>query len=286
MLGQAVARAARETRDAAHENHRDARLHLLTRAELDVADAQAVAETVERLQPEAILNLAAWTDVDGAESDPDGAYAVNETGAANLARAAQQARAHLVHVSTDYVFAGTGDSPHVESDATGSPPSVYGASKLAGEARVLADPQSGFAVARTSWLFGAGGRNFVDTMLRLAREGRIELKVVDDQVGCPTWTGHLAPALLEIVQSRAAGVMHVAATGSCTWNELAREVFAQAGLDLEVLPQTTVEVNRLAPRPANSVLRTEREDIPRLPDWREGVRGHLAQTPRLEEASR
>ena len=276
MLGQAVSRAA--------PSHLE--LHALTRSDLDIADAQAVTETVTRLQPAAILNLAAWTDVDGAESDPLGAYEVNDTGTANVAKAAQQLGAHLVHVSTDYVFAGTGDKPHVESDPTGDPPSTYGASKLAGEKHVLEDPSNGFAVVRTSWVFGHGGSNFVDTMLRLGREGRTELKVVDDQVGCPTWTGHLAPALLDIVRRRSAGVMHVAGGGSCTWNELAREVFAQAGLQIEVLPQSTAELNRPAPRPANSVLRTERDEVPRLPDWREGVRGHLAQIASLEEASR
>ena len=267
MLGHAVVRAA----GTAGEE-----VHALAHAELDVSDDAAVTEAVARLRPDAILNLAAWTDVDGAESDAAAAYAVNDLGAGHLAHAAAATGAHLVHVSTDYVFDGTGREPRVESDPTGQPHTAYGTSKLAGETRVAAG-SAGFAIVRTSWLFGAGGPNFVDTMLRLAGEGRREMRVVDDQTGCPTWTGNLAPALLEIVRARSGGILHVAGGGSCTWNELAREVFAQAGLEIEVLPQTTAELGRPAPRPAFSVLRSERADAPRLPDWREGVRGHLAE---------
>jgi dTDP-4-dehydrorhamnose reductase len=265
MLGQAVVRAAGRAGEE---------VHACSRAELDITDEAAVAEAVRRLAPDTVVNLAAWTDVDGAESDPGGAFAVNGAGAGHVALAAAAVGARVVHVSTDYVFDGAAGEPYVESDATG-PRSVYGASKLEGEQRVAA-AGAPFAIVRTSWLFGAGGGNFVDTMLRLAGEGRSELRVVDDQVGCPTWTGHLAPAMLELVRTRAEGILHVAAAGHCSWNGLAREVFAQAGLDVRVLPQSTADSRRPAPRPANSVLLSERPQAPRLPDWREGVRGHLA----------
>ena len=178
-----------------------------------------------------------------------------------------------MHVSTDYVFAGDGRRPYVESDPT-DPRSVYGASKLAGELAVLAaSPRH--TVARTSWLFGAGGKNFVDTMLRLAGEGREQVSVVTDQLGCPTWTGHLAPALLALAATGPSGVVHVAGGGAATWNQLAQQVFAQSGLGVRVLPCTSAEQRRPAARPAYSVLGTERERVPRLPLWTEGVRGHL-----------
>lgn len=265
MLGQAVVRAATRAGRS---------LQALARGELDVTDTRAVAAAVERCSPQTILSLAAWTDVDGAESDPEGALAVNGAGAANVASAAAAVGAHVIHVSTDYVFDGSSPEAYVESDATG-PRSAYGRSKLAGEQRV-ATSGARFAIVRTAWLFGAGGRNFVDTMLRLAAEGRSEVAVVDDQFGCPTWTDHLAAALLEIADAGSEGIMHIAAAGSCSWNELARETFAQAALDVRVTAVSSAETDRPAPRPANSVLRSERPDTPRLPDWREGLRAHLA----------
>jgi len=239
-----------------------------------VTDERALAAAVERLAPEVIINCAAWTDVDGAESDPEGAAAVNARGAGNVARAAGAHGARLVHVSTDYVFDGQGTRPYVESDPTG-PTGVYGASKLAGEIEVL-QVTAPHAIVRTAWLFGAGGQNFVDTMLRLAHEGRDEVSVVTDQLGCPTWTGHLAPALVEVAARGLRGIMHVAGGGQCSWNDLAREVYEQAGLDVQVQPATTAQYLRPARRPAFSVLGTAREDSPRLPDWREGVRRYLS----------
>ncbi len=265
MLGQAVQRAAAQ---AGHD------VHAFTRAQLDIADADAVNRATGDAGPQAVVNLAAWTDVDGAEADPQGAHAINADGAGNVARAAARHGARLVHVSTDYVFDGTADRPYVESDPTG-PRSQYGATKLAGEQQVAGENPNA-AIVRTAWLFGAGGRNFVDTMLRLAGEGSTEVSVVDDQRGCPTWTGHLAPALLQVALTEAKGIMHVAGGGSCTWYDLAREVFRQANLEVHVQPVTSEQMKRPAPRPHNSVLRTERDDAPCLPPWQEGVRGHLA----------
>ncbi|MCD6726618.1 MAG: dTDP-4-dehydrorhamnose reductase [Solirubrobacteraceae bacterium] len=265
MLGGAVCAAARA---AGHE------VLALDRAALDVTDAAACRERLVAARPDAVVNCAAWTDVDGAEIEEAQATAVNGAGAGNVAAGAAVARARIVHVSTDYVFPGDGRDPYVESDAVG-PRTAYGRSKLAGEIAVAA-AGADHAIARTAWLFGAGGANFVDTMLRLGAE-RDELRVVDDQIGCPTWTGHLAPALVALAAGRARGVFHAAGGGRATWFELAREALSLAGSHRRVEPTTTAEFPRPAARPAFSVLASERgADAVRLPDWREGLRGHLA----------
>jgi len=251
----------------------------LARADLDITNQAAVIEALAAAAPDVVVNCAAWTDVDGAESDRDGAFAVNATGAGVLARAAADVGARLVQVSTDYVFGGHGTRPYVESDPTG-PQGVYGASKLAGEREVLA-ASTDHAIVRTAWLFGAGGRNFVDTMLRVADGGATEVSVVTDQRGCPTWVTHLASGLLAVADSGAAGVLHAAGGGQCTWNDLALEVFAAAGRDVRVLPSSSAEQQRPAPRPPYSVLGSERADSPVLPHWREGVRAYLAGSGRL-----
>ncbi len=273
MLGGAVL-------DAAPRAGWDARG--LGHGELDITDESAVRDALTAAAPAVVVNCAAWTDVDGAEADRAGAWAVNATGAGVLARAAAAVGAQLVHVSTDYVFNGRGTRPYVESDPT-DPQGVYGASKLAGELEVLSASQR-HAIVRTAWLFGAGGRNFVDTMLRIADEGAGEVRVVTDQVGCPTWTGHLAQALLTVARGGSSGVLHGAGAGACTWNELAVQVFALAGRDVRVLPSTSAEQRRPAPRPAYSVLGSERAQAPTLPDWREGVRAYLVESGRLAGA--
>ncbi len=248
--------------------------------ELDITDAEAVGEAFERIRPDAVLNCAAWTDVDGAETHVTQAHAVNADGAGNLARAAARAGVPLVHVSTDYVFDGEARldrsgaaRPYVESDPTG-PRSVYGQSKLAGELQVLgASPRH--TVVRSSWLFGTGGANFAATMLRLAGE-RDAVQVVTDQVGCPTWTGHLAPALLGLIERGVAGLVHLAGTGHVSWNGFAAEVFRQAAVDCRVEELATADMPRPAPRPAWSALESEREDVLPLPPWQDGVAGYLA----------
>jgi dTDP-4-dehydrorhamnose reductase len=248
--------------------------------ELDITDAAAVHAAVERVRPDAVLNCAAWTDVDGAETHAEQAHAVNAHGAGNIARAAAQAGVPLVHVSTDYVFSGEAfvvscgaPRAYVESDPTG-PQSVYGQSKLAGEQQVLAaSPRH--AVVRSAWLFGIGGRNFAETMLRLAGE-RESVQVVTDQVGCPTWTGHLAPALLGLIERGVAGLVHLAGAGQVSWNGFTVEIFRQAEVDCRVEDATTAQMQRPAPRPAWSVLESERDDVLALPPWQDGLAGYLA----------
>ena len=252
----------------------------LTRADLDVTDAGAVEAAIESARPDAVVNCAAWTDVDGAEADPDGAYAVNATGAGNVARAAARVAARLVHVSTDYVFDGErapDAAPYVESDATG-PRSAYGASKLAGERAVAeAAGVSSQAIVRSSWLFGVGGQNFADKMLALGAE-RDEVSVVTDQIGCPTATAHLADALLLLARPDGEigeGIFHVAGAGHCSWNTFAHEIFRQAGVDCRVLPCTTADMPRPAQRPAFSALASERPETPMLAPWQAGLTDYL-----------
>ncbi|HEX7290436.1 MAG TPA: dTDP-4-dehydrorhamnose reductase [Conexibacter sp.] len=268
MLGRDVVRAAREAGDE---------VVALARAELDVTDADAVAAAVASARPDAVVNCAAWTDVDGAEADPAGAHAVNADALGHLARATAAAGARLVHVSTDYVFDGerAPDAPaYVESDPTG-PRSVYGASKLAGERAIAAVDGLSHAIVRSSWLFGVGGGNFAATMLALAAE-RDEVTVVDDQIGCPTATAHLAPALLQLARTPDAhGVFHVAGAGRCSWRDFAVEIFRQADTGTRALPCTTAEMPRPAPRPAFSALISERPQAPVLPPWQEGLATYL-----------
>jgi dTDP-4-dehydrorhamnose reductase len=263
MLGQDVVCAAEA---AGHD------AIALPRADLDITDRGAVDRAVSARRPEAVVNCAAWTDVDGAEEHEAAAHAVNATGAGHVAAAATSVGARLIHVSTDYVFDGRADRPYVESAATG-PISAYGRTKLAGE-HVVTDAGERHLIVRSSWLFGAAGRNFVETMLVLAGD-RDDVAVVTDQIGCPTWTGHLAPALVALAAGQARGVMHVAGAGACSWYELANETFRRAGVACEVRETTTAAMPRPAPRPAYSVLESERPDAPRLPDWREGVAGYL-----------
>jgi dTDP-4-dehydrorhamnose reductase len=248
--------------------------------ELDITDPKAVEDAFARIRPEAVLNCAAWTDVDGAESHREQAHAVNADGPRNLALAAAWERVPLLHVSTDYVFAGeafldAGGAPraYVESDPTG-PRSVYGQTKLAGEREVLAaSPRH--TVVRSAWLFGTGGRNFADTMLTLAGE-RDAVRVVTDQVGCPTWTGHLAPALLGLLEREVAGLVHLAGAGHISWNGFTAEIFRQAEVNCRVEDATSEQMARPAPRPAWSVLESEREEVLPLPPWQDGLAGYLA----------
>ncbi len=250
----------------------------LARGELDITDAEAVAAAIGRVRPDAVVNCAAWTDVDGAECREPGALAVNGTGPGILARAASAAKARLIHVSTDYVFDGWGTAPYLESDAVG-PVSAYGRTKLAGEEAVVG-VGDGHAVVRSSWLFGAGGRNFVATMLGLADAGREEVSVVIDQVGCPTFTGHLADALVTVAERGETGIIHIAGGEHCSWHELAVEVFSRAGVEMRVLVATSAEMARPAPRPAWSVLGSERVEPIALPTWRDGVAAYLEQVGR------
>jgi dTDP-4-dehydrorhamnose reductase len=241
------------------------------RADLDVTDAPQVVDVIGAARPDAVINCAAWTDVDGAESAAEAALRVNGTGAGNVARAAADCGAWSVHVSTDYVFDGLKTTPYVESDPV-APMSQYGIGKLAGERAVAAQAPIAHTIVRTSWLFGAGGPCFPKAIIRAAGE-RDELTVVDDQIGCPTFTGHLAGALIALASARIPGVLHAAGAGHCSWNEFAKEIVTSAGLTTPVLPGRTADLGRPAPRPAYSVLVSERcsEGAPVLPHWREGL---------------
>jgi dTDP-4-dehydrorhamnose reductase len=244
------------------------------RAELDVTDAASVLRVLREVCPAAVVHCAAYTDVDGAESDRARAQAVNADGAGHVAAAAAEVGARIVHVSTDYVFDGDKREPWVESDPVG-PLGVYGETKLAGE-RLVAAANPAHAIVRTAWLFGAGGRNFVDTMLALGAQ-RDEISVVTDQVGCPTWTGHLAEALVELAERPdETGILHAAGDGQCSWNEFALEIFERAGIDCRVLPATSEQFARPARRPAYSVLGSERRDRVVLPPWQRGLAEYLA----------
>src|SRR3954452_6166303 len=265
MLGQdLLAAAGRRGEDAVG----------VVRAECDITDPDAVRAAVDETRPDVVINAAAWTDVDGAEEREPEAAAVNGAGAGHVAAAAADAGATVIHVSTDYVFDGRGRRPYVEGDAT-APLNAYRRTKRAGEQAVAAaNPRH--HVVRSSWLFGVGGPNFVATMLRVGGE-RNELTVVDDQVGCPTWTGHLAEALLDLAgREDGYGIHHGAASGSCSWHAFAVEIFARTGMDVTVHPGRTADLGRPAPRPAYSVLGSGRADALVLPEWRAGLDGYLA----------
>jgi dTDP-4-dehydrorhamnose reductase len=236
----------------------------LSRADLDVTDAGAAREALDGA--DVVINCAAWTDVDGAEEHAEEALAVNREGARNVAAAARR----VVYVSTDYVFDGAKRAPYVESDPT-APLQSYGRSKLAGELATAEENPRHFIV-RSSWLFGAGGGNFVETMLRLGRE-RDELRVVDDQVGCPTFTGHLAEAIVALARTEDYGIHHLAGAGACSWYQFAREIFDRSGVECQVEPCTTDEYPLPARRPAWSVLGSERGRS--LPPWQEGLDAYL-----------
>jgi dTDP-4-dehydrorhamnose reductase len=247
----------------------------LDRDELDITDQAAVADAVAGY--DVVLNAAAHTAVDAAESDEEAAVAVNATGVRNVAEACRKAGAALVHVSTDYVFDGTATEPYAE-DAAPAPRSAYGRSKLAGEQAVLSVLPAAYVV-RTAWLYGEHGPNFVRTIMRLERE-RDTLDVVDDQRGQPTWSLDLARGLVALALARPApGVYHCVNGGETTWYGLARAVFAELGADPDrVRPTTTDRFPRPAPRPAYSVLATGRWTAAGLPqprDWRQALHAAL-----------
>ncbi|HUF02072.1 MAG TPA: dTDP-4-dehydrorhamnose reductase [Gaiellaceae bacterium] len=244
----------------------DADLVALGREGWDVSNPPD--DNLSRDRFDLVLHAAAWTDVDGAEADPQGAAAVNVGGTAHAAALG----APLVAFSTDYVFDGRKRQPYVESDSP-NPLSAYGRTKLHGEAAA----GDGAWIVRSSWLFGPTGRNFVRTMLRLGAE-RDEVAVVDDQRGSPTFVAHLAAAVRELVDADAPrGVWHLAAGGECTWADLAEAIFEESGIACRVRRVTTDELGRSASRPAYSVLRSERAGAPALPHWREGLRACLAE---------
>jgi dTDP-4-dehydrorhamnose reductase len=268
MLGQDV------TRSAERAGHEPIPVDL---AEFDITDETAVRRAFEAERPAAVIHCAAWTDVDGAEAAPAAARAVNATAAGHVARAATAVGATFVHLSTDYVFDGSKPEPYIESDEP-RPLSVYGQTKLEGE-REVAAAAPGAVIVRSAWLFGTAGKSFPATMLRLGAE-RDEVTVVTDQIGCPTFTGHLAEALVQLAEGRAPGIHHVAGSGAVSWHDFAVEIFRQAGVECRVLPGTSDALDRPAPRPANSRLVSERADTVTLPAWQEGLSAFLAEDGR------
>jgi dTDP-4-dehydrorhamnose reductase len=253
----------------------------LTRDDLDLADAARMndaARVKEALAGAAVVvNLAAMTRVDDCEDELEEAFAVNAAAAGRLARVTREAGAALLHVSTDYVFEGNQTSPYVETDAP-QPVSAYGASKLAGEHLVRARNPRHWIV-RASGLYGVAGSkgkggNFVEAIIRRARAEGV-VKVVDDQTTAPTFTGHLAAGLADLIERAPEfGTYHLAADGEVTWHGFAREIVSQAGIEAEVLPIKSHELNLRARRPAYSVLRSL--TLAPLPHWREGLRAYLA----------
>jgi dTDP-4-dehydrorhamnose reductase len=249
----------------------------LTRGELDITDEAAVATAVDALRPGLVINAAAATDVDGCESDPLGAHRVNALGPWWLARACERSGATLVTFSTDYVFDGTapigpGGAPrgYVENDPV-APLSVYGRTKAAGE-QLVRETLPHHHIVRTAWVSGARGRNFVRTMLRLADEGR-DVRVVDDQVGSPTFTRDLAEAVRALAVSGRYGTVHLVNEGSCSWFGLAAAVFELTGRTVDLGPQPSSAIERPAPRPSWSVLDTTHATALglALPSWQDGL---------------
>jgi len=256
--------------------------------ELDITDAGAVGRMLDDVRPAVVLNCSAYTNVDGCESHEAEALAVNGTGAGHLAAACARSGSALLHVSTDYVFDGRIAAPgcYGEDDRT-NPLSAYGRSKLAGELAVRAALPAHWIV-RTQWLYGLHGANFVETMLRLSGE-RDVLTVVDDQFGCPTSTHDLAPVMWTLVERRPAyGTYHAVNAGSCSWYEFAREIFRQAPRDVRVERMDSARLGRPAPRPARSVLSTDKLKAAlqcSLPPWQDALARYLALRPTTKVAT-
>jgi len=259
-------------------NDRGETVHAPTRRELDITERPALVAAFEALQPDTVYHCAAFTDVDGAESNPEEAYAVNAVATAWIARLCHERDASLVYPSTDYVFSGEGSEPHRTTDPI-APLNVYGASKAAGECAVLAIPRG--CVARTSWLYGIGGDNFVTSILRIAREGR-PLRVVTDQIGRPTWTRSLAELLVSLRAAGAEGMFHATGGGQpVSWHAFARAILDRAGVSVELVPLRSVDTGRVASRPAYSVLDCSETEV-RLgsttADWRSDLNAFFAAT--------
>ena len=270
LLGQEIIRQWKED-DVVGLNSKDA----------DIRDPAEVLRAVEKTRPDWIVLAAAYTDVDGCESNRELAFDVNSRGAVNVARAAKQHGASLLFVSTDYVFDGEGEVPY-EIDHPRSPRSVYGKSKADAEVR-LSELASECCIVRTSWLFGAGGRCFPDTILKLA-ESRKEIDVVDDQRGSPTYTVDLARAISELCRRDARGIVHVTNRGDCSWFEFANEIVRLSGNGVVIRPTTSERLPRPAERPKYSVLSPnslQNYDIA-MPDWHSALKDYLARRGRKD----
>lgn len=246
--------------------------------EIDITDLQSVQRVLVTLKPRVVVNAAAYTDVDGCETQAELALQVNGEGVAHLAMISKEIGAKLVQVSTDYVFDGGKGSPYLEDDPP-APLSIYGESKLAGEMNAKFNPDH--LIVRTQWLYGHAGKNFVETMLRLAGE-RSEVSVVDDQIGSPTWTYDLALAIKALIEKGCSGTYHAANAGFVSWNGFAKEIFRLADLDVAVTAMSTAELNRPAARPLYSTLDCGRlvQDTGLVPQpWQEALKRYLELRP-------
>ncbi|HEX21159.1 MAG TPA: dTDP-4-dehydrorhamnose reductase [Actinobacteria bacterium] len=246
-------------------------LILLDINELDITDFNAVLRKVDEVKPQALINSAAYTNVDGCEENPALAYKVNAVGTQNLAIACQKFDIAMLYVSTDFVFDGNHDVPYTEFDDP-NPLSVYGRSKLAGE-RYVASLLNKYFIVRTAWLYGTHGHNFVKTMLKLAAQ-RDKLAVVNDQFGSPTFSRDLAQKIAEIIVTGEYGLYHAVNTGSCSWFDFSREILRQAGVDIPIKPISSHELERPAPRPAYSVLKNyslELRGFSPMRPWKSGL---------------
>ncbi|WP_153980082.1 dTDP-4-dehydrorhamnose reductase [Paenibacillus xylanilyticus] len=253
-----------------------------TRDQLEITNQHNCNNVISTYRPEIVIHCAAYTAVDAAETDVDGAYQVNAIGTRNIAVAAEQIGAKLIYISTDYVFDGTSEVPYQEYDNT-NPQSVYGKSKRAGEVLVQSLSSRWFIV-RTSWVYGVYGNNFVKTMLKLGQE-KPKLQVVHDQKGSPTYTADLAGFLLKLMQSEMYGIYHASNSGTCTWYEFAEAIFAEARnaggftIQAQLEPCTTDQFPRPAPRPRNSVmdhLSIRTNGLADIRPWREGLREFIS----------
>jgi dTDP-4-dehydrorhamnose reductase len=246
----------------------------LSSKDVDIRDEKRVHDLVQELRPDWIVLAAAYTDVDACESHQDMAFAVNRDGAINVAKAAKSSNAKLLFISSDYVFDGRKTRPYETTDER-NPQSVYGRTKSEAEIGLLRELPD-VCIARTSWLFGVGGKSFPDTMLKLAAS-RPALDVVSDQRGCPTYSVDLARAVVQLCRKGASGIVHVNNAGDCSWFEFAREIMKQAGIAIEVRPTTTGQIARPAPRPAYSVLSAtslHRYGI-EMPAWQDALQRYL-----------
>lgn len=266
LLGQALVRGWKASSDD--------EVVALSSRDADIRDAARVFQVVETIGPNWIVLSAAYTDVDGCESNCDLAFAVNRDGAVNVARAAKQIGARLVFLSSDYVFDGEKTLPYEAGDLR-NPQSVYGRTKAEAELRLF-DVVPECCIARTSWLFGTGGKCFPDTILKLAGT-RASIDVVNDQRGCPTFSDDLGRTIIQLCHADAKGIVHATNAGDCTWYEFAREIIERAGLATEVRPVTTQQFPRPAPRPAYSVLSAaslHTWDVT-MPSWQDALQRYL-----------
>lgn len=248
----------------------------LTSHAADIRDGKRVLDVLQESKPEWVVLAAAYTDVDGCEGNPDLAFAVNRDGAVNVAAAAGQVGARLVFLSSDYVFDGKRTTPYETGDAR-NPQSVYGQTKAEAEIKLL-ELMPDCCIARTSWLFGIGGKCFPDTILKLAAS-RAALDVVNDQRGCPTYAVDLARAIIQLCRNNAGGIVHLTNAGDCTWFEFAQEIVRNAGLATTIRPVSSRQMARPAPRPAYSVLSPSRQRSLgiEMPSWRDALRRYMEQ---------